>query len=149
MPAAMAIALMLFGLVFVIAFLSDFRAALRSSRYLKTDGILRRSWIEQSKEFNSSRELFMPMVVYEYTAGGKKYVGRRITTPVRSMRHRIDAEAALAAYAKTTPLGVWYDPDDPACACLKKTPAIEASFPVVFGGLMLAGGALGLVAALS
>ena len=143
----MAFALLCFGLVFVFAFMSDFRAALRSRRYLKTQGILNRSWIEQSHEFNSDREVFSPRVSYEYTAGGKKYVGRQLTVPARSKRTRREAEAALAPYTAGAPVDVWFDPDAPQQCFLKKTHPVEASFPVLFGGILAASGAIGLIAA--
>lgn len=149
MPPLMAVGFMIFGLVFLLAFISDFRATLRNNRYLKTQGILKKSSVEKHGELNSNRQFFSPMVVYEYTVGGKKYVGKQLTVPARSKRTQIEAEEALYPYVQGAPLVVWYDPDAPQHCYLKKASPFEASLPVIFGGVLLAIGGIGLIYTLS
>lgn len=145
MPPLMSVFLMMFGLILSLAFLGDFRTALRSKRHIKTQGKLKRSWIEQHGEMNSNRQFYMPMVIYEFTVAGRKYGGRNWRLPARSLRTRWEAEEALSIYVKETPLSVWYDPDAPNISYLKKTHPIDAAFPVLFGCILVACGFLGLV----
>lgn len=145
MPPLMAAALMIFGLIFILAFLGDFRTALRSKGHIKTQGTLRKSWIEQHGEMNSNRQFYSPMFIYEFTVAGKKYVGKQWRIPARSLRSRQEAEAALSPYVTDAPMDVWYDPEAPNISYLKKTHPAEAAFPVIFGGILMVCGLLGLV----
>lgn len=147
MPPLMAVALLIFGLVFVVAFQGDFRTALRSNRHLKTQGTLRSSWIEQHGELNSNREFFTPMVIFDFTVAGKKYVGKQLRIPTRSLRSWPEAEEALSPYVTGSPLDVWYDPEAPHICYLRKTHTAEAALPVIFGGILVVCSLFGLVSA--
>lgn len=144
MPGAMAVALLVMGCMFMLAFWGDFRATQRYGRYVKTDGVLKKSWVETSTT-EEGRTNYTPCATYEYVVAGKKFTGQTITHPQRSKRSQAEADELLAQFAAQAKLEVWYDPDSPRWSCLKKTSTAEAILPVLFGGILFLAGSVGLV----
>ena len=144
MPSEMAVALLVMGCVFTWAFWGDFRATQRYGLYVKTDGVLKKSWVETTTNLER-RTNYTPHATYEYVVAGKKFTGQTISHPQRSKLSQAEADELLAQFAAQAKLEVWYDPDSPRWSCLKKTSTAEAIFPVLFGGMLFLAGSVGLV----
>jgi hypothetical protein len=80
MPGAMAVALLVMGCMFMLAFWWDFRATQRYGLYVKTNGVLKKSWVETSTT-EERRPHYTPHATYEYVVAGKKFTGQTITPP--------------------------------------------------------------------
>ena len=110
MPGAMAVALLVMGCMFMLAFWGDFRATQRYGRYVKTDGVLKKSWVETSTT-EERRTHNTPHATYEYVVAGKKFTGQTISHPQRSKLSQAEADELLAQFAEQAKQEVWYDPD--------------------------------------
>ncbi len=88
---------------------------------------------------------YAPVVVYEYSVGGRRYQGERLRLGPRLLSSEAaDAGREIAPHPPGSLVTVWYDPQNPAdCALERTSGAIWVEWLV--SGLMLA---LTLLAAL-
>ncbi len=88
-----------------------------SSRgWSRTQGIVVRSFVLVDE--TDGRESYTPQVEYEYSVGGKKYLGRRLRYGQIGSSSRKRAERVIVPYTSGTSTQVWFNPRDPSDAVL-------------------------------
>jgi hypothetical protein len=116
------------GLVFlpmivliVVVVASKWRDFTRAQSWTTTTGrIVRSELVARHHRFQGEAETVtnVPAVEYEFTAGGRKYLGSRIG--IGDDTGGANSEATLARYALGSDVTVYYDPDDPKNCVLER-----------------------------
>jgi hypothetical protein len=123
------------------------RAAHRMRRFRSTPGqVLSRSVVAVSADRREGRwgrgGGYAPAATYAFTVDGVERVGDRISYAERGLKLAVaEREAAMLPDEVT----VWFDPDDPAQAYLKRH-APTVGWALIAGGTLLAVGAVGGIA---
>jgi hypothetical protein len=116
------------GLIFLpmvvliaVAVASKSRDFVRAQSWTTTTGkIVRSELVAKHHRFQGEAEtvINVPAVEYEFTAGGRKYLGSRIG--IGDDTGGANSEATLARYALGSDVTVYYDPDDPKNCVLER-----------------------------
>lgn len=147
-PAGMALLVslsllaLLFGALALAAAWILYESYARAARWPSTDGVVLSSEVRKTlTETYAKRQQQLswePLVTYQYSVGGKRYVGTRISSRVyRKPADAGDADpprelSALAdRYAVGVRVGVHYNPENPSSAFLE----IDRFGPLLFGAV--------------
>lgn len=99
-----------------------------SRRWPQTEGVVLRSWLEESS--SRAGPQWTVRVRYRYTVDGTAYESDRGSYPEKTLGAREEAEREVSRYPAGSVCTVHYDPADPARACLE--PGVNAFFACFF-----------------
>lgn len=115
-----------------------------------TTGIILAPSIELERSTDSDRRTttthYVPQMAYSYKVGGERFVSDRIYPGDMLIRssteeNRSHAEQLVREYAPGTPVTVWYLPDEPGTAFLKRERRVVNGLFCLVGGILSAAGA--------
>lgn len=107
------VASILVGLAMIGIILHQHFKHASSERWPTTDGTVVEASAERHRS-GTDRTYYTANVRYIYTVEGERYEGSRIQFREQQFRSRAQAEAYAEAWARTSPLAVRYDPEEPA-----------------------------------
>lgn len=122
----------LMALIAVGAFLYGWRTNAETESWPTTTGTMVESRVEwfTSHSNRTPRTMYWPVVRYVYQVDGRQYEGNQIAvTGVGSVSVPSWVEAMIEDYPSDASVTVFYDPKDPANACLSsRTPLVFLAF---------------------
>ncbi|MBD3271553.1 MAG: DUF3592 domain-containing protein [Elusimicrobia bacterium] len=116
-----------------------------STQWPSTTGIIVESSVTQSREYDSSRRKYYmrykPLINYEYTVDGKKYVGDKVSFGGTGTS-RASAYNLIDKYPTRAEVTVYYDPEKPLNAVLETGVSAITYIPFYLGLFVAICGAL-------
>lgn len=119
MPVIPAGIMTLIGALLALFGTRTLRRANSARDWPKVDGDITASYIHESKG-SKGKTMYRPVVKYAYMVEGKPLVGERVRFGAAvSTSWRSPADRVVGAYPMGRPCRVYYDPENPAEACLE------------------------------
>lgn len=116
----------MFPAVFIVAMVVKYREIQKAKSWEATKGKVLISDVDPRKlkpgdagyNFHDTDIVNEPLIEYEYTVGGKKFSGRRITIGDKTSTYEL--EGILSRYPVGAEVTVYYDPQNPQMAVLER-----------------------------
>lgn len=108
-----AVALLLLGAVFAVAFSVGLAKSIRTRKWVAVPGVIKSSFLAKSRDYRDHTQLFLPTVTYRYDYRGRSMTGESIGVFSRPDRFEDRASAVLAKYPVGASVTVYVNPDNP------------------------------------
>lgn len=129
------------GIMIVIMNRKSQKKADASHSWAASTGMLISAEVKESEsvpdEFHQSKPIFYPEVIYEYSVGGQKYSGRRLSFGGSETFATWQAASdRISTFTRGLAVTVYYDPSNPGNSVLSRV-AKKSSLGLILGGIFI------------